>query len=76
MITGDHPDTAHSVAKSINLITGPTQPEIDSDLSIKVPSGGVYSIIIHGNEIKDFREEDWNMILKFKEIVFARTAPQ
>jgi len=24
MVTGDHPITAHSIAKSLNLVTGPT----------------------------------------------------
>jgi len=24
MVTGDHPITAHAIAKSLNLITGPT----------------------------------------------------
>jgi P-type E1-E2 ATPase len=28
MVTGDHPITAHSIAKSLNLITGPTAEEL------------------------------------------------
>jgi len=29
MVTGDHPITAHSIAKSLNLVTGPTQKELN-----------------------------------------------
>jgi magnesium-transporting ATPase (P-type) len=29
MVTGDHPITAHSIAKSLNLVTGPTQKELE-----------------------------------------------
>jgi magnesium-transporting ATPase (P-type) len=29
MVTGDHPLTAHSIAKSLGLVTGPTDEEYE-----------------------------------------------
>ena len=29
MVTGDHPITAHSIAKSLGLVTGPTEIELN-----------------------------------------------
>jgi sodium/potassium-transporting ATPase subunit alpha len=29
MVTGDHPITAHAIAKSLNLVSGPTQKELN-----------------------------------------------
>jgi len=30
MVTGDHPITAHAIAKSLNLITGLTKDEVEA----------------------------------------------
>jgi magnesium-transporting ATPase (P-type) len=40
MVTGDHPITAHSIAKSLNLVTGPTQKELNELV--------IYGLIIVG----------------------------
>jgi len=70
MVTGDHPITAHSIAKSLDLVTGPTQKELDekNDKSTKANA-----IVVNGSEIRDFTQEDWDRVLAHKEIVFART---
>jgi len=74
MVTGDHPTTAHAIAKSLNIITGKTQAELDA-LNEKPGPEGVYSIVVHGTELNTFTEADWKRVLAHKEIVFARTMP-
>ncbi len=75
MVTGDHPITAHAIAKSLNIITKPTRAELEHD-GLPVPDDYHESIVIHGTEMQTFTEEDWTRVLKHKEIVFARTMPQ
>lgn len=73
MVTGDHPITAHSIAKSLNLITGPTAEElIEMGDDITQPE----AIVVHGTEMNHFTQSDWDRVLQHKEIVFARTMPQ
>lgn len=51
MVTGDHPITAHSIAKSLGLVTGPTEIELNElGDSTTIP----YSIVVHGSEITNF----------------------
>lgn len=45
MVTGDHSITSHSIAKSLNLITGPTLKEIEA-LKKPIPAEGVKSIVV------------------------------
>ena len=47
MVTGDHPITAHAIAKSLDLVTGPTQEEVDTGTAPE-PFGGVNTIVVHG----------------------------
>eukprot|EP00604_Paraphysomonas_vestita_P002864 CAMPEP_0174818108 /NCGR_PEP_ID=MMETSP1107-20130205/720_1 /TAXON_ID=36770 /ORGANISM="Paraphysomonas vestita, Strain GFlagA" /LENGTH=1027 /DNA_ID=CAMNT_0016029509 /DNA_START=37 /DNA_END=3117 /DNA_ORIENTATION=- len=75
MVTGDHPITAHAIAKSLNLITKPTKAELIFD-GLEVPEDYHEAIVIHGTEMLNFTEADWAHVLRHKEIVFARTMPQ
>ncbi|RYG63768.1 HAD family hydrolase, partial [archaeon] len=75
MVTGDHPITAHAIAKSLNIITKPTAAELAYD-GLQVPEGYCEAIVVHGTEMQTFTEADWSRVLKHKEIVFARTMPQ
>lgn len=75
MVTGDHPITAHAIAKSLNIITKPTAAELLAE-GQKVPPGYNESIVIHGTEMLHFTATDWAHVLSHKEIVFARTMPQ
>jgi magnesium-transporting ATPase (P-type) len=34
------------------------------------------AIVVHGTDMANFRQEDWDRVLEHKEIVFARTMPQ
>lgn len=73
MVTGDHPITAHSIAKSLNLITGPTAEELAEMGDFQTEAT---SIVVHGTQMATFNQEDWDRVLAHKEIVFARTMPQ
>jgi sodium/potassium-transporting ATPase subunit alpha len=75
MVTGDHPITAHAIAKSLNLITRPTKAELIFD-GLEVPDDYHEAIVVHGTEMLNFTEDDWTRVLRHKEIVFARTMPQ
>ena len=51
MVTGDHPITAHSIAKSLGLVTGPTADELNEiGDSTTIPN----AIVVHGTEISQF----------------------
>ncbi len=73
MITGDHPDTAHTIAKNVGIITGPTAPEL---LAEGKDPKEAKAIVVHGSEMSSFTEERWLEVLSHDEIVFARTMPQ
>ncbi len=75
MVTGDHPITAHAIAKSLKIITTPTAAELAFE-GKEVPFGYCESIVVHGTEMLEFTEDDWTRVLKHKQIVFARTMPQ
>ena len=75
MVTGDHPITALAIAKSLGLVTMKTEEELKED-NEPVPEGYAGSIAIHGSDLGKFTQADWDRVLKYKEIVFARTMPQ
>jgi len=66
----------------VNLITGPTVKDVAEARGVPVDDVDmigdeeVRSIVLHGNDIKDLSNEQWDGILKKPEIVFARTTPQ
>lgn len=79
MVTGDHPATAKSIAKQVNIIRDPTIEDIAKERGVPkkdIDTSEVKSIVIPGSQIKDLEEEDWNRILAHDQIVFARTSPQ
>eukprot|EP00300_Choanocystis_sp_HF-7_P018430 c20036_g1_i2.p1 GENE.c20036_g1_i2~~c20036_g1_i2.p1 ORF type:complete len:1130 (+),score=293.90 c20036_g1_i2:316-3705(+) len=73
MITGDHPITAHAIARSLNIISGPTKQEL---IAAGRPDDKCDAIVVHGQEMQAFDDKDWLRVLSHKEIVFARTMPQ
>ncbi|EJW01433.1 HAD ATPase, P-type, family IC [Edhazardia aedis USNM 41457] len=79
MVTGDHPLTAKYIAKKIYLISGKTREEAAKALNkdIKDVQPSEYEVeIIHGDEIDNLKEEEWERIVSKNEIVFARTSPK
>jgi sodium/potassium-transporting ATPase subunit alpha len=75
MVTGDHPITARSIAKSLNMITQKTKEEMEED-GETVPPNYHGAIVIHGQDMSKFDQADWDFVLSHEEIVFARTMPQ
>ena len=81
MVTGDHPVTAHAIAKSLGLVTGPTfseweEGDYDKQKFPELKEENIFSIVVHGMEIEKFTQDDWTRVLNHKEVVFARTMPQ
>lgn len=75
MVTGDHPITARSIAKSLDMITMKTKEELEEE-GLPIPDDYHDSIVVHGQDIMKFDQDDWDYVLSHDEIVFARTLPQ
>jgi len=76
MVTGDHPTTAHAIAKSLNLITGDTLEELNEKGTTLTDGERAKAIVIKGTDLLDYNDEMWDFALSHEEIVFARTMPQ
>lgn len=80
MVTGDHPITAHAIAKQVNIIHDPTAKEMADEQGIdesQIPAGDAKAIVIHGStQLKDMTDEELDEVLLYEQIVFARTSPQ
>jgi len=83
MVTGDHPLTAASIARSIGLITLPTIDVIGKQRNIpkeqwkeKIPENEIEAVVVKGSDIPGMTDKDWETLVNKKEIVFARTSPE
>ncbi|KAI9346108.1 hypothetical protein BDR26DRAFT_855871 [Obelidium mucronatum] len=79
MVTGDHPLTAAAIAKRINLLTLPTVDEIAKESGKPVesiPDSDVHAIVVNGELLQGFSDDDWDRILSKQEVIFARTSPK
>ncbi|BGP13453.1 hypothetical protein JCM10213_001777 [Rhodosporidiobolus nylandii] len=92
MVTGDYAATAHAIGRQVGIVTVPhgDVKNLD-DLSSKAAAGSgekevevdvepafrrKTALVLSGPEIIRLSEEMWSRVLKFDEIVFARTTPQ
>ncbi|KAJ3333453.1 hypothetical protein HDU76_007874 [Blyttiomyces sp. JEL0837] len=79
MVTGDHPLTAEAIGRKINLVLGDTKERIAKRTGrniLDIAEAEASAIVIHGEQIVDLTEEDWDNIFSKDEIIFARTSPK
>ncbi|KAJ6563580.1 P-type IIC ATPase [Mycena vulgaris] len=79
MVTGDHPKTAEAIARKINLIIGDTRETLAARTGRPVEEiyeDKINAGVIHGDEIDDLQDWQWDQIFSKEEIVFTRTSPK
>ncbi|CAI2191862.1 11376_t:CDS:2 [Funneliformis geosporum] len=79
MVTGDHPLTAESIGRKINLVTSDTKSLVAKKTGRPIESirdNEYNAIVIHGEEIDSLSDNDWDNIFHKEEIIFARTSPR
>ncbi|KAJ3403301.1 hypothetical protein HDV05_007910, partial [Chytridiales sp. JEL 0842] len=82
MITGDHPLTAAAIARRINLLTHKTAQELDSERPLSksthptpLTDSKIQAVVVNGERIDTFTDDDWDTLFSHQEIIFARTSP-
>ena len=81
MVTGDHALTGGAIAREIGLLTATTRNDVAASKGVdpkEIPFSdpAVKAVVITGHEIEQLSEEEWDAILRKKEVVFARTTPE
>ncbi|PLN75461.1 putative Na/K ATPase alpha 1 subunit [Aspergillus taichungensis] len=79
MVTGDFGLTAAAIATDVGIFNGEAPPDTVDDLlgaDEKQTARSRHSLLLDGSHISSLVEEQWDMIYKYEEIVFARTTPE
>merc|ERR1719187_178257 len=79
MVTGDHPETAESIARKVNIIRDKTERDIMRETGEKEIDAAtderVQAIVIPGHKLANLSPEELDNFLDYDQIVFARTSP-
>ncbi|CAF0901274.1 unnamed protein product [Brachionus calyciflorus] len=89
MVTGDYALTAAAIANQVGIFS---KPIYDTILNVKdkvqinkknvepteiIPTTDKFtSLLLNGTDLGNLTDEDWRMVTKYDEIVFARTTPE
>lgn len=81
MVTGDYGLTAAAIARNVGIFTHTRKPDGVSDLMAWADSEGISteqtrSLLVEGQEIGRLSTNDWDVVCKYDEVVFARTTPE
>jgi sodium/potassium-transporting ATPase subunit alpha len=79
MVTGDHPLTAEAIGRKIGMLEGDTI--LEASLRLQKPVSQVQDdeydvIIVHGDNLDNMSDMDWDRVLSKRYIIFARTSPK
>jgi len=81
MVTGDHPETAESIARKVYIIRDKTQRDIAREDNVPLSTidpktdERVTAIVIPGKVLVNLTDDDLDGYLDYDQIVFARTSP-
>ncbi|KAL1413747.1 hypothetical protein Q8F55_001529 [Vanrija albida] len=87
MVTGDFSLTACAIAQQIGILRSHADPDRIPEFEGKQRAAQVTeltardafiesSLLVEGREIADLTPEQWDIICKYEEVVFARTTPE
>ncbi|KAK3936342.1 hypothetical protein QBC46DRAFT_31715 [Diplogelasinospora grovesii] len=78
MVTGDHPLTAEAIGRKINLMLSETKQMVAKRTGKSLDQiGDEYkAVVVHGEQIDNLSDAEWDNIFWKDEIIFARTSPK
>lgn len=82
MFSGDHPITASAVARQVGLLGSPEKVESRRNRSSMITfresqqTEEICLSVVHGEEINNMTDAEWDEVLNRKYVVFARTTPE
>jgi sodium/potassium-transporting ATPase subunit alpha len=79
MVTGDHPLTAEAIGRKINLMLSDTKATVAKRKNKPIDEIGedeFHAVVVHGDQIDELTDHQWDNIFMKNEIIFARTSPK
>lgn len=81
MMTGDYGLTGAAVARQVGIFTGQQAPDSFATIrsrkeSEEHDSSAPHSLLLEGGQISELKDEEWDTICEYEEIVFGRCTPE